>query len=1063
MAATAAKVTAWDAQGKPITQGDSTPTAWDANGRPIPVQSATPDVYDAKPDVYDPNPYLEGLYGLKSQTGETHWVPFSKVGDAKKQGMTFGQPDWEWQYNKDNELRNRLTSTHPHDYKSLLPSNGQIDGQLDLGAYGREAVKGLSNVGAFAMQLPLHPVSTAEGYGKFMLDNSIPAMAVRGLMHPLEPDHKSIVSREGIESFTHHPLENLEQMVGQGAVLEGVGEGLGSKPMEPVRRVAANGLDWMADKAQDTAGAIMNHTVGARKSDFGLGGDQNNPGKGYFQGLDQTQGKNALTPWWKPRTALTMRSLADKAANVKEAVGQDIGNVIDETSKNRGDVPIDARDVRKAIDEPFNAHRQTVTGAFGGGDAELNSRKATFDPYFKTKGGMSPVDPDTGKPVGADLADPFTPRELWDMKKTVADNTRWVDPASENLNHVGQQVTGGLSNLLNSAVPELRPLNEAYGNLTPFAARALERANTGSMPMMSMMRRGLIEGLGGAATGFHHGGAFGGLLGGALGLGLESVPAKTFLASSLWDAGNGLRAMGDITRPGDLPFNVPPARPTVAKAAADLAREEADQAKHDAYEDSQKAAAQKAAADKAAADKAAADKAAAEKAAAKTAAAKGGKAENAKAGEKPSVKVGDYVQWVSQGMDQFKVPKKVASFSEDGSFAFFEGEKTGAPVEELELDKAAASKAGKGGAKNTPKDDPTVLTPDDIANFDKHYETEKVEGTPIDISKMGIVPPESASPIVPKGLADVDIAKLKKLGWDDDTIAKLSPDSAEQILKDQKKAPPITFKTKVEQGLLPGQKIVATFSPKKAKPADVLPFQKPPEPTSYTPEQLTKILSDVQKSGGADKAAGNAPSDPKLQKIIDDFGAGAEETLGSKFKRGMNDLIHDEEGSFQIPDVVQRYMHYWLEYGDKNALARLKDLSETLRGHEADLNRDMKAAIDKSDAGALEIAKYNRDNARELRKWMHVKTGGQGEMPEAAKIYDGKEDHAGYRRMQSGWQSVNTTLTNRLKQRLIADGYDGYRNGKGEEIIFKNLTSSTAVRPNQQWQRVVKKYGESEK
>jgi hypothetical protein len=50
--------------------------------------------------------------------------------------------------------------------------------------------------------------------------------------------------------------------------------------------------------------------------------------------------------------------------------------------------------------------------------------------------------------------------------------------------------------------------------------------------------------------------------------------------------------------------------------------------------------------------------------------------------------MGDYVQWVSQGMEQFHQPKKVVAFSEDGKFAFFEGEKTGAPVSELEIGEA---------------------------------------------------------------------------------------------------------------------------------------------------------------------------------------------------------------------------------------------------------------------------------------------------------------------------------------------------------------------------------------
>jgi hypothetical protein len=36
-------------------------------------------------------------------------------------------------------------------------------------------------------------------------------------------------------------------------------------------------------------------------------------------------------------------------------------------------------------------------------------------------------------------------------------------------------------------------------------------------------------------------------------------------------------------------------------------------------------------------------------------------------------------------MDQFRELKKVKGFSDDGAYAFFEGEKTGAPVGELEV------------------------------------------------------------------------------------------------------------------------------------------------------------------------------------------------------------------------------------------------------------------------------------------------------------------------------------------------------------------------------------------
>ena len=54
--------------------------------------------------------------------------------------------------------------------------------------------------------------------------------------------------------------------------------------------------------------------------------------------------------------------------------------------------------------------------------------------------------------------------------------------------------------------------------------------------------------------------------------------------------------------------------------------------------------------------------------------------------DKPAkVKVGDYVQWVLQGSDQFRELKRVTKFSEDGEFVFVEGDNTSFPVDELEV------------------------------------------------------------------------------------------------------------------------------------------------------------------------------------------------------------------------------------------------------------------------------------------------------------------------------------------------------------------------------------------
>jgi hypothetical protein len=51
----------------------------------------------------------------------------------------------------------------------------------------------------------------------------------------------------------------------------------------------------------------------------------------------------------------------------------------------------------------------------------------------------------------------------------------------------------------------------------------------------------------------------------------------------------------------------------------------------------------------------------------------------------PTPKIGDDVQWISQGSEQFEEPKKVTSISDDGKFAFVEGSKTGIPIDQLTI------------------------------------------------------------------------------------------------------------------------------------------------------------------------------------------------------------------------------------------------------------------------------------------------------------------------------------------------------------------------------------------
>jgi hypothetical protein len=274
----------------------------------------------------------------------------------------------------------------------------------------------------------------------------------------------------------------------------------------------------IGEGAQSGAEGIINRTIGATKPDFARGA---NPGQGYFQGR--------LGP------SMSMGSIADKAEAAREGVGQQIGNAID-AGTGTG-IRIAPMKAAQAIGGPINRAHAVLSGPGGGSVAPLEELSSTFRPALQN----------------AVQSGGFTPRELFDLKRNVAQNTSWGDPTQIGLKSVRQGITGGVSGLLSDEIPELRPLNSAYQNLSKLADRASYRADTGIAPLTRMGRR-MAEGAlgGGLAVESGH------PLLAAAPLMLDSVPVRTTFAS-------GLHAGGRLLPAGEIPLRVAPPAAAISR------------------------------------------------------------------------------------------------------------------------------------------------------------------------------------------------------------------------------------------------------------------------------------------------------------------------------------------------------------------------------------------------------------------------------------------------------------------------------------------------------------------
>lgn len=273
----------------------------------------------------------------------------------------------------------------------------------------------------------------------------------------------------------------------------------------------AGALEKTGDVAQEAAVHRINKTIGSLQADFN---NNANPGRSYLsQGLG---------------TSTSMKSIATKATAKMDEIGPKLDNAYKAADASGTLIP--AQNVLEAVAAPVKNAHGLESGAFGSGNTSM------FEDYAKR------IAPQLKEGINRGG---FTPSEVWDLKKLISKNTNWKSTSDmeTKLNTVRETQYGNLAGILNEAVPEVSPLNRAYGDLKNVAARADIRSKTGSSPLTAMKENMLLK-----AAGAGIGASIGGLPGAVAGAGVagiaDTVPFKTGAASTLYRGGSALKTAG---------------------------------------------------------------------------------------------------------------------------------------------------------------------------------------------------------------------------------------------------------------------------------------------------------------------------------------------------------------------------------------------------------------------------------------------------------------------------------------------------------------------------------------
>lgn len=181
------------------------------------------------------------------------------------------------------------------------------------------------------------------------------------------------------------------------------------------------------------------------------------PTKGQYS-YGKSPASVGLTVAKKVGSANNLDDLFQKTSKVTDETGRKIGSIIDANAGNKLNISSSIKPLELAMNKAASQNNEALL-------KRLSEVKNAI--VHRLVRGKSPEGKDVIQITGIRNLKNMSPREAFEMKKTIAALTKWTgNPSDDKLvNSALQNTYRAIKSKLNESIPELKTLNEDYANL----------------------------------------------------------------------------------------------------------------------------------------------------------------------------------------------------------------------------------------------------------------------------------------------------------------------------------------------------------------------------------------------------------------------------------------------------------------------------------------------------------------------------------------------------------------------------------------------------------------------